>query len=163
MGLLVDGLSREVFFASSDTEVSTVGLRDSVRASLGGAVGSAAITRGSGHAGVAVGARAGTAGSLKCDDGLANAWGIDEAELPCEVAFGALCWRDWGEVTLLTDAGRGLTARTLTRGKDGVLSPGVIDIGMLADAAAGSSGELGGAGDRSARSDVAWVATGCAG
>ena len=169
MGLLVDGLSREVFFASSDTEVSTVGLRDSVWASLGAVVDSDAITAatgGSGHAGVAVGARAGTAGSLICDDGLAfaaNAWGIDEAELPCEVAFGALCWRDWGEVALLTDAGRGLTVGTLTRGKAGALSPGLIDIGMLADAAAGSSGVLGGAGDRSARSDVAWVATGCAG
>src|SRR6516162_9795555 len=166
VGLLVDGLSREVFFASSDTEVSTVGLRDSVRASLGGAVSSGAITAatgGSGHAGVAVGARAGTAGSLICDDGLANAWGIDEAELPCEVAFGALCWRDWGEVALLTDAGRGLTARTLTRGKDGVLSPGLIDIGMLADAAAGSSGVLGGGGDRLAPSDVAWAAAGSAG
>ena len=123
----------------------------------------AAATGGSGHAGVAVGARAGTAGSLKCDDGLANAWGIDEAELPCEVAFGALCWTDWGEVALLTDAGRGLTAGTLTRGEGGVLSPGLIDVGTLADAAAGSSGVLGGAGDRSARSDVAWVATGCAG
>ena len=168
MGLLVDGLSREVFFASSDTEVSTVGLRDSVWASLGAVVDSDAITAatgGSGHAGVAAGARAGLAGSLICDDRLAFAAGgsgTDEAELPCEVAFGALCWRDWGEVALLTDAGRGLTARTLTRGKDGVLSPGVIDIGMLADAAAGSSGELGGAGDRSARSDVAWAATGCA-
>ena len=166
VGLLVDGLSREVFFASSDTEVSTVGLRDSVWASLGAVVDSDAITAatgGSGHAGVAVGARAGTAGSLKCDDGLANAWGIDEAELPCEVAFGALCWRDWGEVALLTDAGRGLTARTLTRGKDGVLSPGLIDIGMLADAAAGSSVEMGGAGDGLAPSDVASASAGCAG
>ena len=129
MGLLVDGLPREVFFAPSDTEVSTVALRDSVRASLGGAVGSDAIgsNGGSGHAGVAVGARA------VCDDGLAfAAGGIDEVELPCEVAFGALCWRDWGEVALLTDAGRGLTARTLTRGEDGVLSPGLIDIGVFA-------------------------------
>src|SRR6516164_9995291 len=87
VGLLVDGLSREVFFASSDTEVSTVGLRDSVRASLGAAVGSGAIaaaTGGSGHAGVAAGARAGTAGSLICDDRLAFAAGgsgTDEDEL----------------------------------------------------------------------------------
>src|SRR5215469_7294685 len=55
VGLLVGGSPREVFFASSDTEASTVGLRDSVRASLGGAVGSGAITAatgGSAHAGV---------------------------------------------------------------------------------------------------------------
>jgi hypothetical protein len=169
VGLLVDGSPREVFFASSDTEVSTVGLRDSVRASLGGAVGSgamAAATGGSGHAGVAAGARAGTAGSLICDDRGAFAAGgsrTDEAELPCGVAFGALCCTDWGEVALLTDAGRGLTAGTLTRGEGGVLSPGLIDIGMLADAAAGSSAEMGGAGDRLAPSDVASAAAGCAG
>ena len=169
MGLLVDGPPRAVFFASSDTEVSTVGLRDSVRASLGGAVGSgamAAATGGSGHAGVAAGARGGTAGSLICDDRVAFAAGgsgTDEAELPCGFAFGALCWTDWGEVTLLTDAGRGLTAGTLTRGKVGVLSPGVIDIGMLADAAAGSSAEMGGAGDRLAPSDVTSAAAGCTG
>jgi hypothetical protein len=167
--LLVDGTPREVFFASSDTEVSTVGLRDSVRASLGGAVGSgamAAATGGSGHAGVAAGARAGTAGSLICDDRVAFAAGgsgTDKAELPCGLAFGALCWTDWGGVALLADAGRGLTAGTLTRGEGGVLSPGLIDIGMLADAAAGSSAEMGGAGDRLAPSDVASVAAGCAG
>ena len=166
MGLLVDGPPPEAFFASSDTEVSTVGLRDSVRASLGGAVGSGAITGGSGHAGAAAGGRAGTAGSLICDDIVAFAAGgsgTDETELPCGFAFGALCWTDWGEVTLLSDAGRGLTAGTLTRGKAGVLSPGLIDIGMLADAAAGSSAEMGGAGDRLAPSEVAWAAAGCAG
>ena len=169
MGLLVDGSPREVFFASSDIEASTVGLRDSVRVSLGGAVGSGAITAatgGSGHAGVVAGARAGTAGSLICDDRVAFAAGgsgADEAERPCGVAFGALCWTDWGEAALFTDAGRGLMAGTLTRGKGGVLSPGLIDIGTLADAAAGSSGELGGAGDMLAPSDVASAAAGCAG
>jgi hypothetical protein len=169
VGLLVGGSPREVFFASSDTEASTVGLRDSVRASLGGAVGSGAITAatgGSAHAGVAAGGRAGTGGSLIGDDGLAFAAGgsgTDEAEPPCGVAFGALCWTDWGEVALFTDAGRGLTAGTLTRGKAGVLSPGLIDIGMLADAAAGSSGEMGGAGDRLVPSDVSSAAAGCAG
>ena len=128
-----------------------------------------AATGGSGHAGVAAGARAGTAGSLIGDDGLAFAAGgsgTDEAELPCEVGFGALCWTDWGEVVLLTDAGRGLTAGTLTRGEGGVLSPGLIDIGTFADAAAGSSVEMGGAGDRltpSDVSDVASAAAGCAG
>src|SRR6516162_6983955 len=96
VGLLVDGSPREVFFASSDIEASTVGLRDSVRVSLGGAVGSgamAAATGRSGHAGVAAGARAGTAGSLIGDDRVAFAAGgsgTDEAELPCEVGFGAL-------------------------------------------------------------------------
>jgi hypothetical protein len=130
-------------------------------------VGSGAITAatgGSGHAAVAAGARAGTAGSLICDDRGAFAAagsGIDEAELPCGVAFGALCLRDWGEVALLP--GRGLTAGTLTRGKAGVSSPGFIDIGMLADAAAGSSVEMGGAGDGLASSDVASAAAGCAG
>src|SRR5215470_2717990 len=55
--LSVDGPPREVLFASSDTEASTVGLRVSVRASLGGAVGSGAMAAGggSGHAGVAAG------------------------------------------------------------------------------------------------------------
>jgi hypothetical protein len=126
----------------------------------------AAATGGSGHAGVAAGARAGTAGSLICDDRLAFAAGgagIDGAELPCGVDFGALCWTDWGEVALLPDAGRGLTAGALTRGKAGVLSPGLIDIGMLADAAAGSSAEVGGAGDGLAPSDVASASAGCAG
>src|SRR5262249_45224848 len=76
VGLLVDGSPREVFSASSDTEVSTVGLRDSVRASLGGGSGAmAAGTGGSGHAGVAAGARAGTAGSLICGDRPAFAAG----------------------------------------------------------------------------------------
>jgi hypothetical protein len=169
VGLLVDGSPREVFFVSSDTGMSTVGLRDSVRASLGGAVDSgamAAATGGSGHAGVAAGARAGTGGSLIGDDRVAFAAGgsgTDEAEPPCGVAFGALCWRVWAEVALLTDAGRGLTAGTLTRGKAGVLSPGLIDIGMLGDAAAGSSVEMGGAGDGLAPSDVASAAAGCAG
>ena len=49
------------------------------------------------------------------------------------------------------------------RGKGGVLSPELIDIGLLAGAAAGFSGEMGGAGDRLAGSDVAWAAAGCAG
>jgi hypothetical protein len=128
-----------------------------------------AATGGSGHAGVAAGARAGPGGSLIGDDGLAFAAGgsgTDEAEPPCGVGFGALCWTDWGEVALLPDAGRGLTAGTLTRGKAGVLSPGLIDIGTFADAAAGSSVEMGGAGDRltpSDVSDVASAAAGCAG
>ena len=129
-------------------------------------MGSAAITRGSGHAGVAAGGCAGTGGSLICDDRVALAAGgsgTDEAEPLCGVAFGAFCWTDWGEVALLTDAGRGLTAGLLTRGKAGVLSPELIDIGMLADAAAGSSAEMGGGGDRLAPSDVAWAAAGCAG
>jgi hypothetical protein len=56
-----------------------------------------------------------------------------------------------------------LTAGTLTRGKGGVPSPGLIDIGMSADAAAGSSAEMGGAGDTLAPSDVASAAAGCAG
>src|SRR6516164_9854010 len=108
VGLLVDGSSRDAFFASSDTEASTEGLRDSVRASLGGAVGSGAITAatgGSGHAGVVAGARAGTAGSLIGDDRVAfvaGGSGADEAERPCGVAFGALCWTDWGEAALFT-------------------------------------------------------------
>jgi hypothetical protein len=125
-----------------------------------------AATGGSGHAGVAAGARAGTAGSLIGDDRVAFAAAVsrtDEAELPCGVVCGALCWTDWGEVALLTDAGRGLTAGTLTRGKAGALSLGLIDIGMLADAAAGSSAEMGGAGDWLAPSDVASAAAGCAG
>ena len=169
MGLLVDGLSREVFFASSDTEVSTVGLRDSVLASLGAVVDSDAITAAtgvSGHTGVAAGGRAGTAGSLICDDRVpfaAGGAGTDEAELACGVGFGALCSTDWGEVALLTDAGCGLTAGTLTRGDGGVLSPGLIDIGTLADTAAGSSADTGGAGDRLSPSDVASAAAGCAG
>jgi hypothetical protein len=161
VGLLVDGSPREVFFASSDTEVSTVGLRGSVRASLGGAVGSGAIaaaTGGSGHAGVAAGARAGPAGSVPF---AAGGSGADETEPACGVAFGALCWTDWGEVALLTD-GRGLTAGALARGLAGVLSPGLIGIGVSADAAAGSSAEMGGGGDRLAPSAVASAAAGCA-
>jgi hypothetical protein len=40
VGLLVDGPPREVLLASSATKVSAVGRMDSVRVSLGGAVGS---------------------------------------------------------------------------------------------------------------------------
>jgi hypothetical protein len=56
-----------------------------------------------------------------------------------------------------------LTAGTLTRGKGGAPSPGLIDIGMSADAAAGSSAEMGGAGDTLAPSDVASADAACAG
>ncbi|HEV2715727.1 MAG TPA: hypothetical protein VGU64_10725 [Terriglobales bacterium] len=52
---------------------------------------------------------------------------------------------------------------TLVRGKAGVLSPGLIDIGPLADAAAGFSSGIGDAGGTLAGSDVAWAAAGCLG
>ncbi|HEV2715726.1 MAG TPA: hypothetical protein VGU64_10720, partial [Terriglobales bacterium] len=54
----VDAPPLAVLFASSDTGVSTVGWVNSVRVSLGGAVGSGVLnvtTGGSGHAGVGTG------------------------------------------------------------------------------------------------------------